>query len=62
MCVWSVLALLVCLLPIAIWRVERMRSRGARLKPVSTPTPLRGPRVLQAPEATHRLAGSTEGA
>jgi cellulose synthase/poly-beta-1,6-N-acetylglucosamine synthase-like glycosyltransferase len=60
MCVWSVLALLVCLLPVVIWRVEMLKARTRRPAPVVSATPLRAVRALHTAEPAQLLAGGTE--
>jgi len=59
---WSAFSLLVCLLPIAIWRVERLRARGIRPIKVSSPTPLRAARTLHIAEPALSLVGSSDSA
>jgi len=58
--VWSLLALLVCLLPVVIWRVEMLKARTRRPAPLVSPTPLRAVRALHTAEPAQLLAGGTE--
>jgi hypothetical protein len=60
--IWALASLIVCLLPIAVWRAgRRRRPRPARrLEPVARPAPrvsIADARHADAPEAVPRLAG-----
>jgi heme exporter protein D len=58
MAVWSVLSLVVCLVPIAMWWVGRLRARGTRLRRARSTRPRRGRQALESP--AHPLVATTE--
>ena len=58
MAVWSLLSLVVCLVPIAMWRVDCLRARVTRLRLARSTRPRRGRQALESP--AHPLVASTE--
>ena len=58
MAVWSLLSLVVCLVPIAMWRVDCLRARVTRLSLARSTRPRRGRQALESP--AHPLVASTE--
>jgi hypothetical protein len=61
MCVWSVLALLVCIAPVAIWQAQRMRLGVIYPLRRARPATTRPGRAIGSAEA-HAYAGNTEAA
>jgi cellulose synthase/poly-beta-1,6-N-acetylglucosamine synthase-like glycosyltransferase len=62
MYVWSVLSLLVCVLPIVIWSAERLKARATRPVAENSPTSLRAHRTRHAAETGRLLLGGSESA
>ena len=58
MALWSLVSLTICVVPIAMWRVECVRARVARVRDARSARPRRSRQGLESP--AHALVASTE--
>ena len=58
MALWSLVSLTICVVPIAMWRVDCVRARVARVRDARSARPRRSRQGLESP--AHALVASTE--